>query len=73
MALAKRMAEERYEHREAREHRIEGLKKLARERKLAALSAERPELIATANIGCQMHLATRAEVPIKHWIELLDR
>lgn len=42
------------------------------ERKISALMSGGPRLIASANIGCQMHLATRAEVPVKHWIELLD-
>jgi glycolate oxidase iron-sulfur subunit len=41
--------------------------------KLTHLQAQRPELIATANIGCQMHLASAAEVPVVHWISLLDR
>lgn len=40
--------------------------------KLTALQADAPELIASANIGCQMHLATKSQVPVKHWIELLD-
>jgi glycolate oxidase iron-sulfur subunit len=40
--------------------------------KLAALSLEQPACIVTANVGCQLHLATRAEVPVRHWIELLD-
>ncbi len=40
--------------------------------KLANLQAGGPELIATANIGCQLHLETRARVPVRHWIELLD-
>ena len=40
--------------------------------KLAALSLEKPSCIATANVGCQLHLATRAGVPVRHWIELLD-
>ncbi|MCT7654550.1 hypothetical protein MBH78_06580 [Oceanimonas sp. NS1] len=40
--------------------------------KLAALTAGNPEQIVTANIGCQLHLASRAPVPVKHWIELLD-
>lgn len=44
-----------------------------REQALAVLEIEQPELIATANVGCQMHLAQRAQVPVKHWIELLDR
>ena len=42
------------------------------ERKLAALSVGGPEQIVTANIGCQLHLASRADVPVRHWIELLD-
>lgn len=41
-------------------------------RKLAALSIDKPDQIVTANIGCQLHLATRSDVPVMHWIELLD-
>ncbi len=41
--------------------------------KLAALKQGNPEIIATANIGCQMHLAGTGELPVKHWIELLDQ
>jgi len=41
--------------------------------KLAALQGPGPEIIATANIGCQLHLASRAERPVMHWVELLDR
>jgi glycolate oxidase iron-sulfur subunit len=40
--------------------------------KLAALQKGGPEVIATANIGCQMHLDSEATVPVRHWIELLD-
>jgi glycolate oxidase iron-sulfur subunit len=40
--------------------------------KLAALQAGRPELIASANIGCMMHLASGTNVPVRHWIEILD-
>jgi len=40
--------------------------------KLSALHSDAPTLIATANIGCQLQLATQAQVPVKHWIELLD-
>lgn len=40
--------------------------------KLTALQKNKPELIVTANIGCQLHLQTQADVPVKHWIELLD-
>ncbi len=41
------------------------------QRKLAALQKGDPELIATANVGCQTHLANNSSVPIVHWIELL--
>ena len=40
--------------------------------KLAALTASRPDLIATANVGCQLHIESAAELPVKHWIELID-
>lgn len=40
--------------------------------KLNALQKHRPELIVTANIGCQLHLLSKADVPVKHWIELVD-
>jgi glycolate oxidase iron-sulfur subunit len=40
--------------------------------KLAALTIGQPEQIVTANVGCQMHLETKAGIPVKHWIELLD-
>ena len=42
------------------------------DRKLKALTEEQPSLIATANIGCLMHLSRRADVPVRHWLELLD-
>ena len=42
-----------------------------RDNKLAALQQDKPELIATANIGCQQHLNAKAEVKVVHWIELL--
>ena len=44
-----------------------------RDDKLTALTRESPSLIATANVGCQLHLATAAGIPVVHWIELLDR
>ena len=40
--------------------------------KVAALQTETPRLIATANIGCLMHLQTRTDTPVKHWVEILD-
>ncbi len=47
------------------------LAKRLRSRKLESLQEKRPELIATANIGCLLHLQQNAEVPVRHWIELL--
>jgi len=43
-----------------------------RDNKLQALQAGEPELIATANIGCLMHMENHASVPVRHWIELLE-
>jgi len=43
-----------------------------RARKLSNLQARGPELIASANIGCQTHLAAASDVPVVHWISLLD-
>lgn len=42
-----------------------------RDQKLAQIGIKQPELIATANIGCQMHLASGTDTPVVHWIELL--
>ena len=42
-----------------------------RSQKLRDLSVDKPQLIVTANIGCQLHLGGAAEVPVKHWLELL--
>ena len=40
-------------------------------RKVAALESHGPDVIATANVGCQTHLANNSSVPVVHWIELL--
>ena len=39
--------------------------------KLAALQADAPDVIATANIGCLLHLSSGTDRPVRHWIELL--
>lgn len=39
--------------------------------KIEHLESDRPELIATANIGCLLHLQKKAGVPVVHWIKLL--
>ena len=48
------------------------LSKQLRENKIHHLSASKPELIVTANIGCLMHLSKGTKTPVKHWIELLE-
>lgn len=40
-------------------------------RKLETLQQHRPDVIATANVGCQLHLAPDADVTVVHWLELL--
>lgn len=40
--------------------------------KIAALESGRPEVIVTANIGCQAHLQSATALPVRHWIEALD-
>ncbi|MBT6287106.1 MAG: glycolate oxidase subunit GlcF, partial [Oceanospirillales bacterium] len=40
--------------------------------KVRALEATGAPTIATANVGCQLHLSTGASTPVKHWIELVD-
>ncbi|NVK01934.1 MAG: glycolate oxidase subunit GlcF [Oceanospirillaceae bacterium] len=41
--------------------------------KVKALTGDNPTQIVTSNIGCQLHIETKAPVPVSHWIELLDR
>lgn len=48
-----------------------GMSNTLRERKLGHLMAGGPSAIVTANIGCQLHLAAQAVVPVKHWLEVL--
>lgn len=43
-----------------------------RDDKLRALESGRPDLIVTANIGCQTHLDGAGRTPVRHWIEVLD-
>ncbi len=40
--------------------------------KIIALESGKPDQVATANIGCLMHLKNGTSTPVKHWIELLD-
>ena len=43
-----------------------------RDRKLRNLSEMQPEQIVSANIGCITHLQSGTEMPVRHWVELLD-
>ena len=40
--------------------------------KVRALKSGRPDAIATANIGCLAHVQSATDLPVRHWIELLD-
>ncbi len=44
-----------------------------RDEKIAALAEYAPDEIVTANVGCQSHLQSGMERPVRHWIELVDR
>ncbi|WP_151669637.1 glycolate oxidase subunit GlcF [Nitrincola schmidtii] len=43
-----------------------------RDNKLDALESGQPDVIATANIGCQTHLNGAGRTPVRHWIEILE-
>jgi glycolate oxidase iron-sulfur subunit len=43
-----------------------------RDRKLANLTPQQPQVIVSANIGCIQHLQTGTSIPVRHWIEVLD-
>ena len=42
-----------------------------REKKLQNLRKNQPDVICTANVGCQSHLALGGDQPVMHWVELL--
>lgn len=43
-----------------------------RESRLVDLETSTPDVIATANIGCQAHLAAGTTTPVRHWLELIS-
>jgi len=49
-----------------------GLAYPLRDRKLGHLQQLQPAAIASANSGCITHLQSGTEVPVRHWVELLD-
>lgn len=44
-----------------------------RDRKLAHIHPLQPAAIISANIGCIQHLQSGTEVPVRHWVEVLDQ
>ncbi|HEK1768274.1 TPA: glycolate oxidase subunit GlcF [Pseudomonas putida] len=48
------------------------LSRQLRDNRLNALESGNPEVIVTANIGCQHHLDSAGRTPVRHWIELVD-
>jgi len=48
------------------------LSRQLRDNKLNALESGYPEVIVTANIGCQAHLDGAGRTPVRHWIELVE-
>jgi glycolate oxidase iron-sulfur subunit len=43
-----------------------------RTRKLAALRATGATSVVSANVGCICHLQAASELPVRHWVELID-
>jgi len=43
-----------------------------RDRKLSHLEALRPQAIVSANVGCIQHLQGGTDLPVRHWVEVLD-
>ncbi|MDX1345422.1 MAG: glycolate oxidase subunit GlcF [Sedimenticolaceae bacterium] len=43
-----------------------------RDNKLEKLDADAADVIATANIGCMMHLQSGTATEVRHWIEIID-
>ena len=48
------------------------LSRQLRDNKLNALENGHPDVIITANIGCQSHLNSAGRTPVQHWIELVE-
>lgn len=48
------------------------LAKPLRERKLASLEGPGIDTIVSANVGCIQHLQAGSQLPVRHWIEVLD-
>lgn len=44
-----------------------------RDRKLSNIMKTEPQAIVSGNVGCINHLQSGTDVPVRHWIELIDR
>jgi len=44
-----------------------------RDRKLSHLNDLQPQAILSANIGCITHLQSGTQVPVRHWVEIVDQ
>ena len=49
------------------------LSRQLRDNRMNALESDNPELIVTANIGCQSHLDSAGRTPVRHWIEVVEQ
>jgi glycolate oxidase iron-sulfur subunit len=43
-----------------------------RDRKVQTLEARQPSVIISGNIGCIQHLQSGTQLPVKHWVEVID-
>jgi glycolate oxidase iron-sulfur subunit len=48
------------------------LSRQLRDKKVSALLEDGPSIIATSNIGCQLHIQAGSGRTVVHWIELID-
>ncbi|MFA5491091.1 MAG: heterodisulfide reductase-related iron-sulfur binding cluster, partial [Candidimonas sp.] len=44
-----------------------------RDRKLGHIRAAEPDCIMSSNVGCIGHLQSGTTIPVRHWIEVVDR
>ncbi|AWB32670.1 glycolate oxidase subunit GlcF [Orrella marina] len=44
-----------------------------RDRKVAHIEAVRPQMIVSSNIGCIGQLQSGTDVPVRHWVEVIDQ
>ena len=49
------------------------LSKALRARKLGHILEAKPDCIVSSNIGCIGHLQTGTDLPVRHWIEVVDQ